>query len=131
MLLGKKKRLSSDDTGILKNQQVRSVLLVTLHHIAGDGVSLDILLRELDVLYRSHIGESQEKLEALSIQYADYALWQLNFAQGQQLDNELSYWRQRVRRVTWTFTVCLLISLGRTLSLIRSLVSTDVTVVNP
>ncbi|MEU1091608.1 amino acid adenylation domain-containing protein, partial [Streptomyces sp. NPDC005892] len=46
------------------------VLLIVLHHIAGDGWSLAPLMRDLQAAYRG------EELPALPVQYADYALWQ-------------------------------------------------------
>lgn len=46
------------------------VLAITMHHIISDAWSSTILVRELSALYRS------ESLPDLSIQYADYALWQ-------------------------------------------------------
>ena len=52
------------------------VLLLVLHHIAGDGWSLRPLLRDLGALYRARLEGTPASLPALPVQYADYTLWQ-------------------------------------------------------
>ncbi|WP_158206634.1 non-ribosomal peptide synthetase [Pseudoduganella flava] len=66
------------------------VLLVTLHHIAGDGWSLGVLTRELAALYAG------TPLPALPLQYADFATWQRDPEQRAQLDRQLAYWRDQL-----------------------------------
>ncbi|MFI9557432.1 amino acid adenylation domain-containing protein [Nonomuraea endophytica] len=66
------------------------ILLVTLHHIAGDGWSLEILAGELRTLYA---GETPPEL---ALQYADFALWQRTRPADQA---DLAYWRERLAGV--------------------------------
>jgi len=47
-----------------------------MHHIVSDGWSIGQLLNELSTLYRSYHEGRNDPLPPLSIQYADYALWQ-------------------------------------------------------
>jgi hypothetical protein len=75
------------------------VLLVTLHHIISDGWSLGILLRELDVLYRSFERGESSPLATLPIQYADYSRWQRQCLEGEVLAAQLGYWRKQLRGV--------------------------------
>ncbi|MBU2709127.1 non-ribosomal peptide synthase/polyketide synthase, partial [Zooshikella marina] len=74
----------------------KHVLLLTLHHIAGDAVSLDILMHELDSLYQAYCQAETDSLPALPIQYADYAVWQRNWLQGEVLQKQLQYWQTQL-----------------------------------
>lgn len=72
------------------------VLLVTMHHIASDGWSSRVLLRELAAFYRSGCEGSDAELPDLPIQYADFALWQRRSIEDHQLDGQLAYWKQQL-----------------------------------
>ena len=66
------------------------------HHIADDGWSTGILLRELTALYEAAVLGKSAALPELPIQYADYAVWQRNWLQGEVLDQQLAYWKQQL-----------------------------------
>ena len=68
------------------------VLLTTMHHIISDGWSIEIFYRELAILYRAFVEGKPSPLAPLPIQYADFALWQRQWLQGQVLENQLDYW---------------------------------------
>jgi len=72
------------------------VLLVTMHHIVSDGWSMSVLMRELSTLYHAAIANEAVQLPALPIQYADYALWQRSWLQGDVLEAQLAYWRTQL-----------------------------------
>ncbi|RJQ80372.1 amino acid adenylation domain-containing protein [Pseudonocardiaceae bacterium YIM PH 21723] len=55
---------------------VDNVLLLVLHHIAGDGWSMDPLAKDLAELYRAARQQRAPRLPELTVQYADYAAWQ-------------------------------------------------------
>jgi amino acid adenylation domain-containing protein len=63
------------------------LLAATLHHIAGDGISLEILIGEVGLLYQGEV------LEALPVQYPDFAVWQRGHLRGETLEAQLRFWR--------------------------------------
>ena len=88
--------LSSDP--LLRGRLIRlgdqhHVLLLTMHHIVSDGWSVDILLKELDVLYGAFSRGGSSPLAPLALQYADYAAWQRRWLQGGRLEQQQDYWR--------------------------------------
>lgn len=83
-------------TSLLRVTGQEHVLLFTLHHIVADGWSVDIFLQELSTLYRGQIQGQPPVLAPLAIQYADYALWQRSWLQGEVLQRQLAYWRQQL-----------------------------------
>jgi amino acid adenylation domain-containing protein len=72
------------------------ILLVTMHHSAADGWSSDILIDEGAALYQAFCQHQPSPLPALSIQYADFAVWQHQWLQGEILDAQMDYWRKRL-----------------------------------
>ncbi|MCA1633792.1 MAG: amino acid adenylation domain-containing protein, partial [Acidobacteria bacterium] len=72
------------------------VVLFTLHHIASDGWSMGVLVREVAALYQSYLKGEESPLEELPIQYADYAAWQRARLQGEALEGQLSYWKRQL-----------------------------------
>lgn len=68
------------------------VLAISMHHIVTDGWSMDVLLRELGVLYESEQKDGSV-LAPLPIQYADFAEWQMGLVGGDLLAPQLDYWR--------------------------------------
>ena len=72
------------------------ILLLTMHHIASDGWSQGVLLNELNEFYSGYCAGLPPKLPELSIQYADFAIWQREVFQGQTLAQDLSYWREQL-----------------------------------
>jgi amino acid adenylation domain-containing protein len=78
---------------LLRVQAEEHVLLITTHHIVSDGWSWGVLFGELAELYRAYWEGRGDPLEPLPIQYADYAQWQREWLQGEELDKQLSYWR--------------------------------------
>ncbi len=69
------------------------VLLVTMHHIVSDGWSMGVLVSELNALYRAFLGGEADPLPELEIQYADYAVWQRQWIEGEILQQQAAYWK--------------------------------------
>jgi amino acid adenylation domain-containing protein len=68
------------------------VLLLVTHHIASDGWSMGVLLRELVALYTAWSSGAPSPLPKLPIQYADFASWQRRSLRGQTLERQLAFW---------------------------------------
>ncbi|OTA21090.1 Amino acid adenylation [Xenorhabdus beddingii] len=73
------------------------VLILIQHHIITDGWSVGILLRELGALYRTALGKHDEPLPHLPIQYADYAVWQQQWLQGEVLTAQRNFWQKQLQ----------------------------------
>jgi amino acid adenylation domain-containing protein len=72
------------------------MLALNMHHIVSDDWSLNVLVRELAALYEARVKRQPSPLPAPPIQYADFALWQRQWLQGDVLENQLSYWRKQL-----------------------------------
>jgi amino acid adenylation domain-containing protein len=72
----------------------RHTLLLTCHHVALDGWSIDVLLRELAEHYRAGVAGRPPGLPPLPVQYLDYALWERAHLSGERRERHLRYWRQ-------------------------------------
>ncbi|WP_312408091.1 amino acid adenylation domain-containing protein [Pseudomonas rhodesiae] len=72
------------------------VLVLVQHHVVSDGHSMQIMVEELVQLYAAYAQGYEAQLPALSIQYADYALWQRAWMEAGEQDRQLDYWRGRL-----------------------------------
>ena len=75
------------------------ILVLTMHHIVSDGWSRGVFYRELSLLYQAYTQGSRSPLGELPIQYADFAVWQREWLQGEVLENQLSYWKSQLAGV--------------------------------
>ena len=76
--------------------QSEHVLFLNRHHIASDGWSWGVLMRELETLYQAFSKEEPSPLAELPVQYADFAIWQRAWLQGDVLEKQLGYWRKEL-----------------------------------
>jgi len=86
------------NNAIIRNpSQPRRMLLINVHHIASDGWSMDILVKEIYAYY-DYFSNSKTKLSLphLTIQYKDFAYWQRNYLSGNILQQQLNYWQQQL-----------------------------------
>ena len=80
----------------------KHLLLVTMHHIISDAWSAGIFIKEISALYQAFSTGKPSPLPELSIQYADFAVWQQKWLQGEVLNERLTYWKQQLKNAKTT-----------------------------
>ena len=79
------------------------VLLLTIHHIAADGWSLQLLWKELNAFYTNFCEDIRNGTKAglpeLPVQYADYTIWQRRQLQGERYTRLIDYWREQLQGI--------------------------------
>ncbi|MBX9258921.1 non-ribosomal peptide synthase/polyketide synthase, partial [Desmonostoc muscorum CCALA 125] len=76
--------------------ETEHVLIVCMHHVVSDGWSIGVFVQELTALYNAYSIGQPCLLPPLPIQYADFAIWQRGWLQGEVLQKQLSYWQQQL-----------------------------------
>jgi amino acid adenylation domain-containing protein len=82
--------------GLLRLSQTDHIFMLTLHHIVSDGWSMGILIQEMIALYEAAVAGRPSSLAELDIQYADYAVWQREWLEGEVLEEQLAYWKTQL-----------------------------------
>ena len=72
-------------------------LILTMHHIVSDGWSMGIFFREWSELYNAFTTNRPPTLTELPVQYPDFALWQREWLESDEVEPQLAYWRQQLR----------------------------------
>jgi amino acid adenylation domain-containing protein len=72
------------------------VLCFTLHHVVSDGWSMQVLVREVTVLYAAFSRGETPRLPELPVQYADYAVWQRGWLRGETLEAHIGFWKEKL-----------------------------------
>ena len=78
---------------LIRLADVEHALLITMHHIVSDGWSMGIFRNELSTLYGAFLRGEVDPLPELEIQYADYAVWQREWMDGEILQQQAAYWK--------------------------------------
>jgi amino acid adenylation domain-containing protein len=85
--------------GVVRLAAEENVLVLCIHHVASDGWSTGVLIKELSLLYEGYREGSDVSLPDLPVQYADFAAWQRGWLQGEVLENQMEYWRRQLAGV--------------------------------
>ncbi|BAY60048.1 amino acid adenylation domain-containing protein [Calothrix brevissima NIES-22] len=81
---------------LLQLAQTEHLLLLSMHHIISDGWSMGVMIREIAALYEAYSTDQPSPLPELSVQYADFAVWQRQWLQGEVLDQQITYWQEQL-----------------------------------
>jgi amino acid adenylation domain-containing protein len=82
---------------LLQFDEQHHVLMLMLHHIAADGWSLGLLVRELGVLYTAFREGQPSPLPDLPLQYGDFAAWQNLALKSEPMRSQLQYWQKQLQ----------------------------------
>ncbi|NEP87682.1 MAG: amino acid adenylation domain-containing protein, partial [Okeania sp. SIO2C2] len=99
-----------DPFDLAKNSLLRATLIqlaetdyrlyLAVHHIVVDGESLtSIFLPELETIYTAFCQDLPSPLAELTIQYADFAVGQRQWLQGEMISNQLAYWVKQLENL--------------------------------
>ena len=90
-------RLPLIRVSLFKLDEAEHVLIINLHHIVADGLSVGLLFDELDRFYRAFTSGGDPRPPDLSVQYADFALWQRHtIANEAAYANQIDFWRTQL-----------------------------------
>jgi hypothetical protein len=83
-------------TILLRLGDEQHLALLTMHHIVSDAWSMDVLIREVSTFYQAFSAGAGSPLGEPAIQYADFAIWQRQWLDGEVLEAQLSYWKKQL-----------------------------------
>ncbi|HEX7331308.1 MAG TPA: amino acid adenylation domain-containing protein [Pyrinomonadaceae bacterium] len=72
------------------------VIQLLMHHIVSDAWSLDVLLKEMIGSYEAFLKGEPSPFPPLPIQYADFASWQRERLDGEAMETQVAYWKDRL-----------------------------------
>ncbi|HEX7330143.1 MAG TPA: amino acid adenylation domain-containing protein [Pyrinomonadaceae bacterium] len=84
-------------TTVLRLDTKQHIAMLTFHHIIFDGWSMGVFVREVAALYNAFSQGQESPLAELPVQYADYAVWQREWLQGEVLDQQIGYWKKQLQ----------------------------------
>ncbi|MEM9822476.1 MAG: amino acid adenylation domain-containing protein, partial [Bacteroidota bacterium] len=85
---------------LIKCGEQDHLLVMIIHHIASDGWSHSILFRDLNELFNARLANKKPNLQPIPIQYADYAIWERNHLNTEQLEEKLNWWDKNLQGFT-------------------------------
>lgn len=83
-------------TRLVKLSEEDYIWIVTIHHVAADGWSIEIFWKEFAALYKNFCEGQLATLPELPVQYADFAQWQRECLQGDAIAEQLAYWKKQL-----------------------------------
>ena len=81
---------------LLRMKDDEHLIICTMHHIIGDGQSFEVVIAEMSQIYSTFTQGQPSPLPELTVQYVDYAAWQQQLLQGEELEKRLAYWRKQL-----------------------------------
>ncbi|MCP4150469.1 MAG: hypothetical protein GY757_22165, partial [bacterium] len=82
---------------VIQLEEETIVLLLILHHIIGDFLSIEVLAKELFALYDAYGKDENNPLTPLGIQYKDYVNWMEKQFEHRELEKHETFWLNRFK----------------------------------
>lgn len=84
---------------LVRTDEREHVLLLLMHHIVFDGWSENVLIGELRQTYSAFARGQESPLAELPIQYADFAAWQQDYLEKEEVSRQITYWREQLNGI--------------------------------
>lgn len=81
---------------LFRLEESEHILIVNLHHIVADGLSIGLMFRELDIFYGAIASGSSPHPPNLDVQYSDFAFWQRESYSDTIYADSLEFWRNQL-----------------------------------
>jgi amino acid adenylation domain-containing protein len=81
---------------LLREGPESHTLIQVEHHFVHDGWTMSVLLREIKALYAAFCAGRPSPLEALPLQFADFAIWQRQWMESATAERQEAYWTERL-----------------------------------
>ncbi len=80
-----------------------SILAMTLHHIVGDALSVEIILNDLALFYNSYQKTDEALSQGPTFSYMDFIVWQKSWLKDEHLEQQLLYWKNKLANLPGFF----------------------------
>jgi aspartate racemase len=81
---------------LLRLSQQEHLLIWNMHCIVCDGASSDLFYQDFTSIYKALSAGKSSPLTPLPVQYADFSNWQYQWLQGEVLESQVNYWKQKL-----------------------------------
>ncbi|MGZ4123463.1 MAG: condensation domain-containing protein, partial [Tumebacillaceae bacterium] len=81
---------------LIQLDDAEHVLMANMHHIVSDGWSMGIFTEEFMKIYLAIVHQMEPMLPEMPVQYADFAIWQRDWLQGEVLDAQMAFWKKQL-----------------------------------
>lgn len=76
------------------------IFAINMHHIITDAWAMAVFAQQLTAHYNAYVQGAPLDLPVPDIQYADYAVWQRKFLDGERIERQLAHWLTRLQGLT-------------------------------
>ncbi|MBD2166911.1 hypothetical protein H6G04_21200 [Calothrix membranacea FACHB-236] len=81
---------------LLRLSDREHLLIWNMHSIVCDGASSDVFYQDFTTIYKALSAGQPSPLPPLPVQYADFTHWQHQWLQGEILESQVNYWKQKL-----------------------------------